>query len=394
MNKNNNSALVRRPSSAVKKVAPSTKRVLSGMVADALALAKKPFPRIVLAFSNHTLLRSDISHVIKSKFKDSVTLTFADSGKAWQELSRTDPDLLIADYDMLRVGGGKMLRHLLDRKSTYPIIVVNGREHFDLPEKDLRHQECKKRGLNVEFLFSDYDLVTDKILEASETAIENLRATVESDAKANFQNFLMNDALGYYGFKRHFLRKAAELGHIEAMYCCGLDYVCGDGFPSDNKQANHWFSKAAEQGHRDAQLFLGKDLEYTPLKRRGTLLVVDDEDGVRQSMRVIFENEYELFMAEDGPTAIELSKQHEIDVVVTNIRMAGMSGIEMLEQLKLWKSDIEVIIMTGFQTTGTIRQAFRLGTSDYINKPFDLATMRAAVSRAMQRRTLERKLRR
>ena len=124
-------------------------------------------------------------------------------------------------------------------------------------------------------------------------------------------------------------------------------------------------------------------------KRRGTLLVVDDEDGPRQSLRVIFKDEYNLLMAEDGPTAIELAQKHDIDVAVLDIRMAGMSGIEVLERLKYVKPDIEAIMMTAFETTDTIRQALRLRACDYINKPFDLATMRAAVSQAMQRRTLE-----
>ena len=57
---------------------------------------------------------------------------------------------------------------------------------------------------------------------------------------------------------------------------------------------------------------------------------MDDEDGPRESLRVIFKDEYNLLMAEDGPTAIELAKQHDIDVAVLDIRMAGMSGIEVL----------------------------------------------------------------
>jgi signal transduction histidine kinase len=123
-------------------------------------------------------------------------------------------------------------------------------------------------------------------------------------------------------------------------------------------------------------------------KRRGTLLIVDDEDGPRESLRVIFKDEYNLLMAEDGPTAIELAKQHDIDVAVLDIRMAGMSGIEVLERLKYVKPDIEAIMMTAFETTDTIRKALQLRACDYINKPFDLATMRAAISQAMQRRTL------
>jgi signal transduction histidine kinase len=126
-----------------------------------------------------------------------------------------------------------------------------------------------------------------------------------------------------------------------------------------------------------------------PPKRRGTLLIVDDEDGPRQSLRVIFKDDYELLMAEDGTTAIELAQNNDIDVAILDIRMAGMSGIEVLERLKYVKPDIEAIMMTAFETTDTIRQALRLRACDYINKPFDLATMRAAVGQAMQRRTLE-----
>jgi len=131
-------------------------------------------------------------------------------------------------------------------------------------------------------------------------------------------------------------------------------------------------------------------VEATPApKRRGTLLIVDDEDGPRQSLRVIFKDEYDLLMAEDGPKAIELAQKHDIDVAVLDIRMAGMSGIEVLERLKYVKPEIEAIMMTAFETTDTIRQALRLRACDYINKPFDIATMRAAVGQAMQRRKLE-----
>jgi signal transduction histidine kinase len=126
-----------------------------------------------------------------------------------------------------------------------------------------------------------------------------------------------------------------------------------------------------------------------PPRRKGTMLIVDDEEGPRQSLRVIFKDEYDLLMANDGASAIELAQQHKIDVAVCDIRMAGMSGIEVLERLKYVNPAIEVVMMTAFETTDTMRQALRLRACDYINKPFDLSTMRAAVSNAMQRRTLE-----
>jgi len=124
-------------------------------------------------------------------------------------------------------------------------------------------------------------------------------------------------------------------------------------------------------------------------RRRGTLLIVDDEDGPRQALRVIFKDEYNILMASDGPQAIDLAKKNKIDVAVLDIRMTGMSGIEVLERLKYVDSDIEAIMMTAFETTDTMRKALRLRACDYLNKPFDIAMMRAAVATAMQRHTLE-----
>ena len=126
--------------------------------------------------------------------------------------------------------------------------------------------------------------------------------------------------------------------------------------------------------------------EQQPPNGKGALLIVDDEDGPRQSLWIIFKDEYKLLIAEDGPTAIELAKQHRIDVAVLDVLMSGMSGIDVLERLKNLNPNIEVIMMTAFETTDTIRQALRLRACDYINKPFDVATMRTAVGQAMQRR--------
>jgi signal transduction histidine kinase len=124
-----------------------------------------------------------------------------------------------------------------------------------------------------------------------------------------------------------------------------------------------------------------------------TLLVVDDEQGPRLSLQVIFNDRYQVLLAEDGPTAIEIARNQRIDVAVLDIRMGGMSGIEVLERLRYIDPDIEAVMMTAFETTETIRQALRLRACDYINKPFDLATMRTAVAAAMERRSLASEVR-
>ena len=124
-------------------------------------------------------------------------------------------------------------------------------------------------------------------------------------------------------------------------------------------------------------------------RRRGTLLIVDDEEGPRMSLQFIFKDDYDILTASNGPAAIELAQNNRVDVAVLDIRMSGMSGIEVLERLKFVDPSIEVVMMTAFETTDTMRQALRLRACDYINKPFDLSTMRAAIAGAMQRRTLE-----
>src|SRR5271155_185159 len=88
-----------------------------------------------------------------------------------------------------------------------------------------------------------------------------------------------------------------------------------------------------------------------PAKR--TLMIVDDEEGPRQSLRVVFKDQYNLLMANDGPRAIELAKQNRIDVAITDIRMVGMSGVELLEHLKAVDPGIEVIMLTAYETVDT-----------------------------------------
>jgi two-component system sensor histidine kinase/response regulator len=121
----------------------------------------------------------------------------------------------------------------------------------------------------------------------------------------------------------------------------------------------------------------------TPVvNHRPTLLVVDDEDGPRQSLKIVFKNDYNVLLAHDGASALELASEHKINVAVLDIMMAGMSGIELLHRLKEIDPKIEVIMLTAYETIETARQAVRYDACDYLNKPFDVSTMRAAVSRA------------
>ena len=116
-----------------------------------------------------------------------------------------------------------------------------------------------------------------------------------------------------------------------------------------------------------------------------TLLIVDDEEGPRQSLRIVFKNDYNVLLATNGLDAIELIRNNAVDVTVLDIMMLGISGVETLKEIKHLDPSVEVIMLTAFETIETARQALRHGASDYLNKPFDISTMRAAVAHAARK---------
>jgi signal transduction histidine kinase len=116
------------------------------------------------------------------------------------------------------------------------------------------------------------------------------------------------------------------------------------------------------------------------------LLVVDDEEGPRTSLKVVFKNDFEVLLASNGDDAVKLARKHAIDVAILDILMQGMSGVDVLCELKKIDEDIEVIMLTAYETLETARQALRLGAREYLNKPFDVATLRAAAAKALEKR--------
>lgn len=124
------------------------------------------------------------------------------------------------------------------------------------------------------------------------------------------------------------------------------------------------------------------------MTRRRTLLIVDDEEGPRKSLRVVFKDDYNVLLADSGPQALEMARNQPVDVAVLDIRMSGMSGTELLQRLKEFDPAIEVIMLTAYETVETAREALHFGARGYLNKPFDISTIRAAVANAMTQRLL------
>jgi len=129
----------------------------------------------------------------------------------------------------------------------------------------------------------------------------------------------------------------------------------------------------------------GKDI-------RPVILVVDDEPGVRESFRAILKDRYEVLEAEDGPSSLELVGSHPVNLVLLDVRLPGMEGIQVLERIKTIDEGIEVIMVTAVKTIRTAVEAIRLGAYDYITKPFEVEEILSAVNRVLEKQALEREV--
>jgi DNA-binding NtrC family response regulator len=117
-----------------------------------------------------------------------------------------------------------------------------------------------------------------------------------------------------------------------------------------------------------------------------TILVVDDEKEICTVLSDNLSQEgYRVFTANSGKTALELVKKEKPDLVLLDIRMPEMDGIEVLRRIKKMKKEIVVIMLTAYGTLETARKAMKLGAYDYITKPFDLFSLKSIVKEGLKR---------
>jgi len=125
---------------------------------------------------------------------------------------------------------------------------------------------------------------------------------------------------------------------------------------------------------------------------RSRVLVVDDEMGVRESLRAILHGECEVVTAASGEAALDAMARDPIDVMTLDLKMPGLGGIGVLERAKQIDPDLEVLIITGYGSLDTAVQGLRLRAFDYLSKPFDSAQVRRLVARAIARRAAVRRM--
>lgn len=128
------------------------------------------------------------------------------------------------------------------------------------------------------------------------------------------------------------------------------------------------------------------------MAQQGSILVVDDEAGPRESLRMILKPIYKIYTAANGKEALALIQKENIDLVTLDLNMPGLSGIDVLKEIKKIRSDVEVIIITGYGTLKNAQEVIRYGAGDFISKPFNVADIISIISKSFERRNYNLKI--
>jgi two-component system response regulator PilR (NtrC family) len=128
-----------------------------------------------------------------------------------------------------------------------------------------------------------------------------------------------------------------------------------------------------------------------PVDRRlPRILVVDDERSMRELLAIVLRREgYEVLLAENGRTAIDLLEREPVDLMISDIKMPDMSGVDVLRAAKKIDRDILGIMITAFASTESAVEAMRLGACDYLSKPFDIDLLKMKVREKIENRQLK-----
>ncbi len=117
-----------------------------------------------------------------------------------------------------------------------------------------------------------------------------------------------------------------------------------------------------------------------------TILVIDDELSVRESFDVVLKDEYKVIMSEGGHQALEIVKHGAPDLIILDIIMPQMDGIEVLRKLKEMNCRSPVVVVTSARTIKVAVEAMKMGAHGYITKPLDVEEIKLVVERALQLR--------
>src|SRR6186713_657073 len=132
-----------------------------------------------------------------------------------------------------------------------------------------------------------------------------------------------------------------------------------------------------------------RELPQIMLPERKQILVVDDEPNLWRMLTAQLERDgCDVHTAEDGEQALAVLREHHIDLVITDLRMPKLDGMELLRRVVAMDDELPVVMLTAHGTVDNAVEALKTGAFDYITKPFDQAEVRVVVKKALRTRDL------
>lgn len=128
------------------------------------------------------------------------------------------------------------------------------------------------------------------------------------------------------------------------------------------------------------------------MEQKASVLIVDDELGPRESLRMILKPLYDVRTATNGQEALDYIQKEKIDLITLDIKMPGLSGMDVLRELRKLGSDAAVVIVTGYGTLTNVHDAIRYGAVDFVSKPFNVPDIVAIVNKSVAQRSYNRKV--
>ncbi|MDD4099446.1 MAG: sigma-54 dependent transcriptional regulator, partial [Lentisphaeria bacterium] len=121
-----------------------------------------------------------------------------------------------------------------------------------------------------------------------------------------------------------------------------------------------------------------------------TILIIDDERNTREGIKLALEDKYSILLAEDGLRGLALLKDKKVDIVLTDLRMPGLDGMDFTREVASWENHPLIIMLTAYGSVQTAVEAMKNGAYDYLTKPVNLDNLEMMIERGLETQRLRR----
>jgi len=144
----------------------------------------------------------------------------------------------------------------------------------------------------------------------------------------------------------------------------------------------------------DTHTMLGPDAAGANGIDRAKVLVVEDDPDIRKILELFLtEKAFRVKSAESAPQALEMLAEEPIDLILSDVRMPGMSGLDLLRHLKERDPEIQLVLMSAYSSVKDAVEAIRLGAADYVEKPIDFRRLERVLQTVLEKRQLQHRTR-